>query len=96
MKITTIVFLFCLIALSQAKLHQEISEESPLVIKVMATQYYWLLDIVRISLLFSYLMTTGLFFVIPSFLLNNQEWWVIYVYEIMYLPLIRLSGAPMS
>ena len=62
--------------------------------QVMATQYYWLLDIVRSVFLFIYLMGSGLLFVIPSILLNNQEWWVIYVYEVMYLPLIRLSGAP--
>ena len=62
--------------------------------QVMATQYYWLLDIARSVFLFVYLMGSGLLFVIPSILLNNQEWWVIYVYEVMYLPLIRLSGAP--
>ena len=94
MKTTSIILLFCLIAATQA---QELEQTTEPHIKVQqATQYSWGLDMLRLIYLFVWVMSTSLVFFIPSVILNTQEWMRIYVYAVMYAPLVRLSGVNLN
>lgn len=84
--------------MSMARLSEELKEKRSFPLNQSSTTvtYQWGLDIIRILYLFIWTFASGLLFFIPSVLLDNQEWWVIYVYNVAYLKYIRLSGAQMS
>jgi hypothetical protein len=90
MKITRVLFLFCLLALATANPLDNF--KTFVVKKVELKEYLWGLDIFRIILDYAITLVTLPVFLIPSLFINNQEWAIIYLYAFLNAPVFRLSG----